>query len=714
MPNLLLELFSEEIPARLQGRAADDLAKLMTEALTKGGLTVGATRTLSGPRRIVFLADDVPAHSAATVEERKGPRTSAPAKALEGFVKAAGLTSIDEAQVVKDPKGDYYLARSEKPGRAASDIIAEAVPEIIRKFPWPKSMRWGTGRLRWIRPLHSILCLFDDKPVAFEVDGIRSGDITFGHRFLSGENITQPKVVKIDYISDYAETLMHAKVVVAGEHRAKVILEGAHTAASDAGLALVEDHGLLAENAGLVEWPVVLSGQFEESFLDVPEEILMTSMKAHQKCFSLRSAKTGKLANRFILVSNLEAEDGGKAIVAGNERVIRARLSDAKFFWENDRKRPLEGLTALLGQVTFHEKLGTQLQRVERIKALARELAPIVGADPDDAKRAAHLAKADLMSETVGEFPELQGIIGRYIALAQGEKPVVADAIAEHYKPQGPSDAVPTNPVSVAVALADKLDMLVGFWAIDEKPTGSKDPFALRRAALGAIRIVLENGLRVRLVSIIKLIDIAPGTPSNSDGISIYTRHRSFELWDGKEVDVRHVDLLAFFADRLKVYLRDQGARHDLIDAVFALPGQDDLLMVVRRVEALGRFLETDDGKSLLALVRRALNILRIEEKKDARAFDGEPAAKLLKEAEEKALASAVKAVGKDVRAALATEDFEAAMAALAKLRAPVDAFFDKVTVNADAAEIRENRLTLLAQIRALTLDIADFSKIEG
>jgi len=751
MPNLLLELFSEEIPARLQGRAADDLAKLMTEALTKGGLTVGATRTLSGPRRIVFIADDVPAHSAATVEERKGPRTSAPAKALEGFVKAAGLTSIDEAQVVKDPKGDYYLAKSEKPGRAASDIIAEAVPEIIRKFPWSKSMRWGTGRLRWIRPLHSILCLFDDKPVAFEVDGIRSGDITFGHRFLSGENITQPKVVKIDYISDYAETLMHAKVVVAGEHRAKVILEGAHTAASDAGLALVEDHGLLAENAGLVEWPVVLSGQFEESFLDVPEEILMTSMKAHQKCFSLRSAKTGKLANRFILVSNLEAEDGGKAIVAGNERVIRARLSDAKFFWENDRKRPLEGLTALLGQVTFHEKLGTQLERVERIKALARELAPIVGADPDDAERAAHLAKADLMSETVGEFPELQGIIGRYIALAQGEKAEVADAIAEHYKPQGPSDAVPTAPVSVAVALADKLDMLVGFWAIDEKPTGSKDPFALRRAALGVIRIVLEEKLRIRLGTLIlaafrpviiarleyfshfykeispvprddkptKIEDAGrpavfdPWYPSRVVFEELAEKYRLADEPTEQERDQERL-LLSFFADRLKVYLRDQGARHDLIDAVFALPGQDDLLMVVRRVEALGRFLETDDGKSLLALVRRALNILRIEEKKDARAFDGEPAAKLLKDKEEKALASAVKAVGKDVRAALATEDFEAAMTALAKLRAPVDAFFDKVTVNADAADIRENRLTLLAQIRALTLDIADFSKIEG
>jgi len=733
MPNLLLELFSEEIPARLQQRGADDLARLMTEALTKGGLSLGATQTFAGPRRIVFLAEDVPAHSAATVEERKGPRTSAPAKALEGFVKAAGLTSIDEAQVVKDPKGDYYLAKSEKPGRAAADIIAEAVPEIIRKFPWPKSMRWGAGRLRWIRPLHSILCLFDDKPVAFEVDGIKSGATTYGHRFLSGENITQPKVVKVARISDYAESLLHAKVVIAGEHRAKAILEGARNAASDAGLALVEDHGLLAENAGLVEWPVVLSGKFDESFLDVPEEILMTSMKAHQKCFSLRSEKSGKLANHFILVSNLEAEDGGKAIVAGNERVIRARLSDAKFFWENDRGRPLDGLTALLGQVTFHEKLGTQLERVERIKALARELAPIVGADPVDAERAAHLAKADLMSETVGEFPELQGIIGRYIALAQGEKAEVADAIAEHYKPQGPSDAVPTNPVSVAVALADKLDMLVGFWAIDEKPTGSKDPFALRRAALGVIRIVLENGLRVQLAALFSsaLESIKPHEIANRSRLAAAEKFKAenpnattitgmdvdlvvHSNFGGRRVDRRALDLLEFFADRLKVYLRDQGARHDLIDAVFALPGQDDLLMVVRRVEALGRFLETDDGKSLLALVRRALNILRIEEKKEARAFDGESAAKLLKEKEEKALASAVKAVGKDVRAALATEDFEAAMAALAKLRAPVDAFFDKVTVNADAADIRENRLTLLAQIRALTLDIADFSKIEG
>ena len=499
MPDLLLELFSEEIPARMQARAEADLARMMAEALTQGGLKANSTKTYSGPRRIVFIAEGVPAQSAATVEERKGPRVGAPERAVEGFLRAAGLKSLDECQIVKDPKGDYYLARAEKPGRSAPSIIAEAVPEIVRKFPWPKSMRWGAGRIRWIRPLHSILCLFDNKPVEFEVDGIRSGDVTYGHRFLSGEKVTQPKSLKISKNSDYAEALLHSKVVVAGENRAGDILEAARNAASEVGLALVEDHGLLAENAGLVEWPVVLSGAFDESFLEVPEEILMTSMKMHQKCFSLRDSKSGKLANRFILVSNLEAEDGGKAIVAGNERVIRARLSDAKFFWRNDLGRPLERLTELLGQVTFHEKLGTQLERVGRIKRLARELAPSVGADPDDAERAAHLAKADLMSETVGEFPELQGIIGRYIALAQGEKPAVADAIAEHYKPQGPSDAVPSNPVSIAVALADKLDMLVGFWAIDEKPTGSKDPFALRRAALGVIRIVLENELRLHL-----------------------------------------------------------------------------------------------------------------------------------------------------------------------------------------------------------------------
>jgi glycyl-tRNA synthetase beta chain len=681
MPDLLLELFSEEIPARMQARAGEDLARMMTEALTQAGLTIDASRFSFGPRRIAFIAEGLPAQSASTVEERKGPRVGAPEKAIEGFLRAAGLKSLDECSIADDPKGGYYLARIERPGRPAASIVAEAVPEIVRKFPWPKSMRWGSSRIRWVRPLHSILCLLGSDPVEFDVDGIKSGDVTYGHRFLSGEKATQPKSLRIANIADYSEALLHAKVVYTGDKRAKIVLDGAHRAAADAGLALVEDHGLLLENAGLVEWPVVLSGKFDENFLDVPEEILMTAMKAHQKCFSLRHKKTGKLANRFILVANLEAEDGGKAIIAGNERVIRARLSDARFFWENDRGRQLSKLTESLAHVTFHEKLGTQLERVNRIERLARELAPLLDAGAGDAARAARLAKADLMSETVGEFPELQGIIGRYIALDQGEKPAIADAIAEHYKPQGPTDAVPKSPISIAVALADKLDMLTGFWAIDEKPTGSKDPFGLRRAALGVIRIILERQLRLRL--------------------------RAF--LGSQKAD----DLLEFFGDRLKVYLRDQGARHDLIGAVFALPGQDDLLMIVRRVEALGRFLETEDGASLLTLVRRALNILKIEEKKDARVFDDKPIAKLLRDKEEKALSGAVKTVGKAVQAALSAEDFEGAMTALAKLRAPVDDFFDKVTVNADNPEVRGNRLMLLAQIRSLTLEIADFAKIE-
>jgi glycyl-tRNA synthetase beta chain len=725
MPNLLLELFSEEIPARMQSRAEQDLARLLTEALAQSGLQFQSSRTYSGPRRIAFVAEGLPDRSAPTVEERKGPRVGAPEKAIEGFLRAAGLKTLDECRIERDPKGDYYLAKSEKPGRATSAILAEAIPEVVRKFPWPKSMRWGSGRLRWVRPLHSILCLFDNCPVEFEVDGVKSGAVTYGHRFLSGSKATEAKSITIAKDSDYPKALMHAKVVVAGEQRAKAILDGARNAAAEAGLALVEDHGLLLENAGLVEWPVVLSGKFDAAFLDVPEELLMTAMKAHQKCFSVRNQKTGQLANRFILVSNLEAEDGGKAIVAGNERVIRARLSDAKFFWDNDRNRPLDGLTALLGQVTFHEKLGTQLERVERLKRLAREIAPLVGADPAEAERAAHLAKADLMSETVGEFDELQGIIGRYIALAQAESPAVADAIADHYKPQGPSDTVPSKSISIAVALADKIDILVGFWAINEKPTGSKDPFALRRAALGVIRILLENKIRARLAKLAEFALSPIFETRASDLKSESLKHRQtddhtfgFGLvrqeWGGVQVTQSTLDLLTFLADRLKVYLRDKGARHDLIDAVFALPGQDDLLMIVRRVEALGRFIETEEGASLLALVRRALNILRIEEKKEGRAFEEKAAAKLFREQEEKGLNAAVKSVAREVRSALTSEDFEAAMAALAKLRAPVDAFFEAVTVNADSADLRVNRLALLAQIRALTLEIADFSKIEG
>ncbi len=534
-----------------------------------------------------------------------------------------------------------------------------------------------------MRPLHSILCLLDGKVVEFEIDGIKSGKETRGHRFMA------PKAFAVKNFKDYAEKLRAAFVILDGEERAALIAKHAHKLADKQGLALVEDEALLAENAGLTEWPVVLMGEFDEDFLSVPPEVLATSMKAHQKCFSL--TKGDELANRFILVANLKAEDGGKKITEGNERVIRARLADAKFFYDQDRKVSLEDRVVTLKDITFHEKLGSQYERVQRIFRLARQLAPLVGADPDDAERAAIIAKADLVTDMVGEFPELQGVMGRYYALDQEERPVVADAIAAHYKPQGPTDEVPRDPVAIAVALADKLDTLVGFWAIDEKPTGSKDPYALRRAALGVIRIILENGVRLPLLQQFRAQ--LPGNDKQKDEVA--------------------QSLLNFFADRLKVYLRDQGARHDLVDAVFALGG-DDLLMIVARVDALGRFLDADDGANLLAGTKRAENILRIEEKKDGRAFDQAPDPALLEQPEEKALAKAVDEVETAAASAIANEDFEAAMSAMAKLRAPVDAFFDRVTVNADDPKLRENRLRLLNRIRATTQTVADFSKIAG
>jgi glycyl-tRNA synthetase beta chain len=560
------------------------------------------------------------------------------------------------------------------------------MPELVKSFPWPKSMRWGCGRLRWVRPLQSIICLLDGKVVPFEVHGIRSGKETRGHRFMAHEPF------KVRRFKDYEEKLRDAKVILDGDERARIILEGARKAAAKEGLTLLEDEELLAENAGLTEWPVVLLGSFDEEFLSVPPEVLATSMKAHQKCFSLRK-KDGALASRFIVVANLEARDKGNAIVAGNERVIRARLADAKFFFEQDRKVMLPDRVPKLKEIVFHEKLGSQYERVQRVWRLARELAPLVDADPDLAERAAILAKADLVSLMVGEFPELQGVMGRYYALDQEEIEAVADAIAAHYRPLGPSDDVPRDPVAIAVALADKLDMLVGFWAIDEKPTGSKDPYALRRAALGVIRIVLENDLRLRLKEYL-------------------LTHQATAKFDPAVHNLAD-RLLSFFADRLKVHLRDQGARHDLVDAVFALGG-DDLLIIVRRVEALGRFLDTEDGEHLLIGAKRAINILRIEEKKDSRTYDESPDPTLFKRPEEKALAKAVNAVEKASAAAITREDFEAAMAEMAKLRTPVDEFFDHVTVNATDPGLRANRLRLLNRIRATTLTVADFSKIEG
>jgi len=675
-------------------------------------------------------------------EERKGPRVGAPEKAVEGFLRGAGLTSLDACETRDDGKGAFYVAIIDKPGRAAAEIIAEIVPEAIRKIPWPKSMRWGTSRLRWVRPLHSILCVLDGRVVRFAVDGIESGAATYGHR-RALDPALRGKPLPVENFADYRRSLEAANVIVARSRRVETILDSVRKLAATEKLDWVEDHGLVDENAGLAEWPVVLAGSFDESFLDVPQEVLITSMKAHQKCFSLRDPVSGKLANRFLMVANLDAADGGHAIIAGNERVIRARLSDARFFWANDRKLGLVEMLPKLDEITFHEKLGklgSLRHRLERLEVLADDIAPLVGADRRKARLAAKLCKADLVSETVGEFPELQGVIGRYIALGHGEDAEVADAIAEHYRPVGQGDSVPTNPISIAVALADRLDMLAAFWAIGEKPTGSKDPYALRRAALGVVRIVMENNLKIsireRMASSIAEIYVrnrfseieiqfdAAQTLENagifrglSEKVAQLARPEAerefFERILPKAEQVS-LDLLSFFAERLKVYLREQGARHDLIDAVFALPGQDDLLMIVRRVEALGRFLETDDGANLLAGLKRGQNILKIEEKKDKHAFEGEPDAKLFAEPQEKALAKAIGEVTTEARKCLEQEDFEGAMSALAKLRAPVDAFFDKVTVNATDSSLRENRLKLLAQIRAATLEVADFSRIEG
>lgn len=678
---LLLEFFSEEIPARMQARAQDDLARLLGEKLKDAGLDFEAIKTFATPRRITAVVEGLPKRSPDVSEERKGPRVGAPDKAIEGFLKSAGLNSVDEAETREDKKGSYYVAVIEKPGRDTADVIAEIVPEIVKTFPWPKAMRWGAGKLRWVRPLHSILCVLGGKVVDFEIDGIESGKTTRGHRFMA------PKEFAVKDFADYAAKLRKAFVILDGDERTAKILDAARASAGEHGFALLEDAGLLAENAGLTEWPVPLLGAFDEEFLSVPPEVLATSMKSHQKCFSV--VKGDDLANRFVLVANLEADDGGTSITQGNERVIAARLSDAKFFFDQDLKVFLETRVPQLKDITFHEKLGTQYERVQRLFHLARDLAPIVGADPDDAERAGILCKADLVSDMVGEFPELQGIMGRYYALDQNERPSVANAIADHYKPVGPTDDVPREPVSIALALADKLDTLVGFWAIDEKPTGSKDPYALRRAALGVIRIVLENDVRLPLLTQIQAQLPSEGT-SNEDTAR---------------------NLLDFFADRLKIYLRDQGARHDLVDAVFALGG-DDLLMIVRRVDALGRFLDTEDGANLLAGTKRAANILRIEEKKDKKTYDDAPDPALLEAAEEKALAKAVDDVENAAAKAVQDEDFEAAMSAMAKLRAPVDAFFDAVTVNADDPKLRENRLRLLNRIRNTTKTVADFSKI--
>ena len=838
MPDLLIELFSEEIPARMQARAAEDLKKLVTDRLVAAGLLYEGAKAFATPRRLALAVQGVPVRQPDAREEKKGPRVGSPEGAIKGFLRAAGLASIEQAKIEKDPKkGDFYVAVIEKPGRAAIEVIGEIVPEVVKGFPWPKSMRWGEasatpGALNWVRPLHSIIATFGpetEEPdiVPFTVGGIAAGDETRGHRFLA------PAPFKVKRLDDYAAKLEKAKVVLDPERRREIILADAKNLAFAQGFELVEDKALLDEVAGLVEWPVVLMGSFEEEFLSIPDEVIRATIRVNQKCFVLRDPATAKLVNKFILVSNIEAEDGGAAVIAGNERVIRARLSDAKFFYETDLKTRLEDRLPKFEQIVFHEKLGTQADRIARIELLARSIGEIIEPQKEvgklhyrgsmaqyhnDVRRAAHLCKADLLTEVVGEFPEVQGLMGRYYAEAQGEHEAVAHAIEDHYRPKGPDDRVPADPVSVAVALADKIDTLVGFRAIDEKPTGSKDPYALRRAAVGVIRLIVDNGLRIRLVSIItrhmqdwllseavaldriynyfvdikenqeavrlvELDEFFKNTLAMSflahDGIAqvIYANfdaairarqsslprdpsidtfiQKVFTIWDfieftspsyrGKAeellIDAEDLtsahgrwqsasefvegliakiarDLLAFFADRLKVQLREQGARHDLVDAVFALEGQDDLLLIVRRVEALGKFLDTEDGKSLLAGTKRATNIIRIEEKKDARQYVGKPDPQFYRQEEEWALAKAIDTAKAEASEAVAREDYSAAMSAMAKLRPHVDAFFGKVTVNvaegADKDKLRENRLKLLNEIREATRAVADFSKIEG
>jgi glycyl-tRNA synthetase beta chain len=727
MPDLLLELFSEEIPARMQAKAADDLRRMVTDKLVAEGLVYDGAKAFATPRRLALTVHGIPARQPDLKEERRGPRVGGPEPAIQGFLKATGLASISEAKIQKDKKGDFYIALIEKPGRATLDVLAEILPVIIRTFPWPKSMRWGarsakSGSLVWVRPLHAITATFGletEEPdiVNFAVDGIAAGQTTYGHRFMA------PGTIKVRRFEDYEAKLLEAKVVLDPQRRKDTILTDAKTLAHAQNYELVEDPVLLDEVAGLVEWPVVLMGSFEKEYLAIPAEVIRATIRNNQKCFVVNDPKTGKLTNKFVLTANIEASDGGKTIVGGNERVIRSRLSDAKFFYETDLKTKLEDRLPKFDQIVFHEKLGTQTERIKRIERLAAEIAPLVGADVEKAKRAAKLAKADLLTEVVGEFPELQGLMGKYYALAQGEDASVAAASEEHYKPQGPNDRVPTDPVSVVVALADKIDTLVGFWAIDEKPTGSKDPYALRRAALGMIRILITNNISLHLWDVFSNATTVYRQSKNAHvtaGIDGWIA-KTDEAGESVPETLRRVTrglgasgLQDFFADRLKVQLREQGARHDLVDAVFALGGQDDLLMVVRRVEALGKFLETDDGKNLLAGTKRAGNILGIEEKKDKRSFDGAPDPALYSLAEEKTLAKAIDEVKVEASAAVAKEDFAAAMSAMAKLRPAVDAFFDKVKVNDDDPKVRENRLKLLNEIRSATRAVADFSKIEG
>ena len=715
MPDLLLELFSEEIPARMQARARDDLRRMITDGLVEAGLTYAGATALSTPRRLTLAVQGLTAESRAVREERKGPRVDAPAAAIEGFLRATGLTR-EELEIRADKKAEVYFAVVERPGRPAAAIVAEVVERTIREFPWPKSMRWGSGSLRWVRPLHSILCLLTTEAgaevVALEVDGLRAGATTEGHRFMA------PGRFAVTSHDDYIARLRAARVMLDPEERAAHIRNDAAQLAFAQGLEIVPDEALLTEVAGLVEWPVVLMGPIGEDFLSLPPEVLQTSMREHQKFFSVRD-RDGRIV-KFVTVANRETADDGATILAGNGKVLRARLSDARFFWENDlrtvRDVGLEGMAAGLSQVTFHNRLGSQAERIARIAALARDIAPRVGADPDLAAQAARVAKADLRSEMVGEFPELQGTMGGYYARAAGLPEAVAAACKAHYSPLGPTDAVPTDPVAVAVALADKIDTLTGFWAIDEKPTGSKDPFALRRAALGVIRLVLANGLRLGMLDLwlapiranrAAMVAAGGAPPAGVPDLSDDRVEKECAL-------VLAGDLLAFFHDRLKVHLRDQGIRHDIIDACLAMPGNDDLTLLVERAEAVAGFLKTEEGGNLIQGWKRAANILSAEEKKDGVEYSFGPDIKYAEGEEERALFAALDKAEAEIRDALAAEDFARAMAATARLRAPIDAFFTAVQVNAQNQIVRRNRLNLLNRIRETGLRVADLGRIEG
>jgi len=742
VPDLLIELFSEEIPARMQKRAGEDLQKLVTNGLVEAGLTYGSAAVFTTPRRLTLALGDMLAASPRQVEERKGPKADAPEKAIEGFLRGAGLTR-DQLEERDTPKGKVFFAKIEKPGRPAAEIVAEVLEQTIRNFPWPKAMRWGTGSLKWVRPLHSILCVISDEAgaevVPLTIDGIAAGNITRGHRFLA------PAEIEVSGFEDYQDKLSRAFVVLDPAARADTIWHDATNMAFAAGLEVVEDAGLLAEVAGLVEYPVVLMGRIGADFLGLPPEVLQTSMKEHQKFFSVRNPKSGQI-ERFVTVANRTTADDGATILAGNEKVLGARLSDAKFFWDNDLRTVTSGAgmetwVKALGNVTFHNKLGTQAELIDRMATLSRELAPLVAADADEAEQAARVAKADLSSEMVYEFPELQGLMGSYYARKAGLSDAVADAAKDHYAPLGPSDDVPTEPVSIAVALAEKIDKLTGFWAIDEKPTGSKDPFALRRAALGVIRILVENGLSFRttgpvLAGLVRNIQTTSSQIIDAD-INVlleeYSKQEDFAaafqaVLDSdkdvlhsteflnlrKQVPAKQADLLSFIHDRLKVYLRDQGIRHDIIDACIAMEGSDDLTLLVKRARALSETLKTDDGENLIQGFKRANNILSQAEEADGVEYSFGADPKFAETEAEKDLFAALDKAEAKITPAMAAQDFSTAMAAMAELRGPIDAFFEAVQVNADNPTVRRNRLNLLSRIRTICSAVADLTKLDG